>query len=348
MIMPTRRWFGRGSLAAVAVVAVIATACGGAAPAPAATPRPKLTVEPGTSGLPFLPLYVTQQRGFFAQAGVDVEIKPPVNDGHIAIDDATIGSAARKVDLAFTIPDLVLVARAPKSATIGGLAGRGEQVKFIGATNSQDIFRLYAQPEIQSLDDLAGKTLGMTHPGSGPDIQLRAMMAAKGPGADKAKYQDIGEVPGRISFLVNKTVSATLLIGPFDIQAERAGFHSLGDLKDVIPNYPQTVFSASEETIATKKDALRRFMSAIVKGLKYTLANPEQAIDIETQVTKQPRDLIASAYAFAKTTYSSDGALNVGGLELEEQFMVKYGGTDAAVLPKVRDMYDAEFLPKSG
>jgi NitT/TauT family transport system substrate-binding protein len=344
MIMPTRRWFSRGALAAVAAVAIVAGACGGSAPAAAPTPRPKLTVEPGTSGLPFLPLYVTQQRGFFAQAGVDVEIMPPVNDGHIAIDDATIN---KKVDLSFTIPDLVLVARAAKGVPIGGLQGRGEQVKFIGATNAQDIFRLYAQPDVQSLDDLAGKTLGMTHPGSGPDIQLRALMGAKGPGADKATYKDIGEVPGRISFLVNKTVAATLLIGPFDIQAERAGFHAITDLKDVVPNYPQTVFSASEETIATKKDALRRFMGAIVKGLKYTLANPEQSIDIETQVTKQPRDLIASAYAFAKGTYSNDGTLSISGLELEEQFMVKYGGTDAAVLPKIRDMYDSEFLPKS-
>ena len=339
MIMPTRRWLS--AVAGLAFVTLVA--CGGTAPAPAATPRPKLTVEPGTSGLPFLPLYVTQQKGFFEQAGVDVEIKPPVNDGHFAIDDASAG----KIDLAFTIPDLVLVARAPKGATIGGLQGRGESVKMIGATNAQDIFRLYAQPEIQSLSDLAGKTLGMTHPGSGPDIQLRALMAAKGPGADKATYKDIGEVPGRVTFLTNKTVAATLLIGPFDIQAERAGFHAVTDLKDVIPGYPQTVFTASEETIAKKKDALRRFMSAIVKGLKYTLANESEAIDIETQVTKQPRDLIASAYAFAKTTYSSDGALNVAGLELEESFMVKYGGTDPSVLPKVKDTYDPEFVPKS-
>src|SRR5207302_10112348 len=179
VIRPSGRGFSRGALAAVAAVAIVAGACGSIAPAAAPTPRPKLTVEPGTSGLPFLPLYVTQQRGFFAQEGVDVEIKPPVNDGHIAIDDATIGSPERKVDLSFTIPDLVLVARAAKGVTIGGLQGRGEQVKFIGATNSQDIFRLYAQPDVQSLDDLVGKTLGMTHPGSGPDIQLRALMGAK-------------------------------------------------------------------------------------------------------------------------------------------------------------------------
>lgn len=343
MIMPTRRWLNQAARVGAALVAVVVVACGGTAPAPAATPRPKLTVEPGTSGLPFLPLYVTQQKGYFEQAGVDVEIKPPVNDGHFAIDDA----AAGKIDIAFTIPDLVLVARAAKGVTIGGLQGRGESVKFIGATNSQDLFRLYAQPEIQSLDDLSGKVLGMTHPGSGPDIQLRALMGAKGPGAEKATYKDIGEVPGRITFLTNKTVSATLLIGPFDAQAERAGFHAISDLKDVIPGYPATVFSASEETIAKKKDALRRFMSAIVKGLKYTVANPDAAIDIETQVTKQPKDLIATAYAFAKTTYSSDGALSVSGLELEEQFMVKYGGTDPSVLPKVKDAYDPEFVPKS-
>jgi len=322
----------------------VAAACGGSAQAPAPTPRPKLTVEPGTTGLPFLPLYVAQQRGFFSQEGVDVEIKAPVNDGHIAIDDA----ALNKIDLAFTIPDLVIVARAPKGSPIGGLQGRGESIKYIGATNSQDIFRLYAQPDIQSLADLAGKTVGMTHPGSGPDIQLRALLAARGAGADQSTYKDIGEVPGRLTFLVTKIVSATLLIPPFDIQAERAGFHALTDLKDVIPNYPATTFSASEETIQNKKDALHRFMAAIVKGLKFTVSNPSATIDIETQVTKQPRDLIAAAYEFAKTTYSKDGSLSVSGLELEEQFMVKYGGTDASVLPKIKDMYDSEFVPKSG
>ena len=51
-------------------------------------------------------------------------------------------------------------------------------------------------------------------------------------------------------------------------------------------------------------------------------------------------DLSGDGYSFV----IQDHTLNIA----TPQFMVKYGGTDASVLPKIKDMYDSEFVPKSG
>lgn len=286
----------------------------------------ELTVAVASSGLPFLQIDVARELGLYEAHGLDVEFLSV--EGSAA---ATAAVESEQADVMISLPEGVITAR-----------GAGSTLTMIGATVNQNLYRLFVSEGIESLDDLAGGSIAMLVEGNGTDIQARWLMDEHGPGADTATYIAVGGLPNRLAALQQDQANAAFLFPPFDATAEASGIDFIVDMADYVDGYPHEVFSARQQTIEDKPEALRAFMAAIVEASNWIVENPEEALDLAVDVTGGERDVTQAAFEFTLPAYSLDGAISDEGLQWTLDVMEAYLAVE---LPDIDTLYDPQFLP---
>ena len=279
----------RGSTA-VALLLLALAACGGdsttaaIAPTPAAeierlSPTPEPTPVPdkvlfmagfkAQANLPFVAAYVAQELGYFADQGLDVEIRHASTGEHLKllmsgdVDFTTASSASvlkRRSD-----PELPIVAFAQ-------FGQRGQQA-FVALAESG-----FSEPT-----DWEGKTFG--YKTSVPPEYLALLKAT---GVDRGRIQEV-----RVGFDVR-----VLTEGKVDILAvfksnEPDTIRGLGlevsvwDAADYgVPTLGVT-YITRQELADENPDLVERFLKATMKGLRFAVDEPKMALDI---VMKFARD----------------------------------------------------------
>lgn len=138
---------------------------------------------------------------------------------------------------------------------------------------------------IKTLDDLKGKTIGVTSMASSGVLTARAMVANRGLNPEKdVRIVVAGEGAQTAALLRSNQVDA---ISQFDTQytlVENAGvalrYLDVGELA----SYPSNGFVATEETLNKRKADAIALGQGYAKGTLFALANPEAAVRILYEV----------------------------------------------------------------
>jgi len=100
---------------------------------------------------------------------------------------------------------------------------------------------------------------------------------------------------------------------------------------EVMPNFPNGVYVASEQYISENGEVVDRFARAMNKSLDYAQSHPEEVRKIIPEFTQTP------AEAAAKLRLPVfDSELDRKGIELESELTAKYGIIDEA--PSYEDL----------
>lgn len=289
----------------------------------------ELTVAAASLGIPFLQLFVAEQEGHYADNNLTVEILEVQGSAN-----ATAAVESGQADLMVALPEGVIQARS-----------QGSTMTMIGATVNGNLYRLYVQPEIESLDDLAGENIAMLVEGNGTHIQVQWLMDTHGPGQDQATYVAAGGLTDRLAALQAGQVAASLLFPPFDVQAERAGLEPLVVMADFVDGYPNEVFAGTEATLAEKAGAMCAFMAAMVESSQWLVDNPDEAVALAVEQLQGEEEVMREAYEFTAPFYALDGAVPEEGLQWTLDVMEEYAGL--ADPPAIEDLYDPSFLPST-
>jgi ABC-type nitrate/sulfonate/bicarbonate transport system substrate-binding protein len=219
------------------------------------------------------PIWVAQEKGFFAQNGIEVKVTPTPNSV-FQITNLIDG----KFDIAMTAIDNLIAYR----------EGQGEAPKqgpdlfaFMGGDNG--FLRLVTVPEVQSYRELRGKTLSVDALTTGYAFVLFEILARNKMQMGKDyKVVTAGGVLQRFQALMEKKHAGTLLLSPFEVQAEEKGFHRLANASDVLGRYQGLVGGARKSWAAQNRDAvigyIRGFSDAV--DWLYDPANRDEAIAI--------------------------------------------------------------------
>jgi len=286
-----------------------------------------ITVTAGLQGLPYLPMVVAAEEGLFEDNNLTVEFV------ETAGTNAVTAVAAGQADITITLPENIVNAWA-----------QGAPLKIIGATVTENLYRLYVGNDIETLDDLAGKLLGMFNEGNGTHIQLAWLLDEEGAGSAESTFVAVGGLADRLASLQNDQISGTLLFPSFDVQAERAGLRELAAMKDYVDGYPNEVIAVTETTIAERPEVLRAFLDALIRGGDLIKSDPERAIAIAAETSGTEFSVIEEGFEFMKDTFAYDARVDPGGLQWTIDVVVEY-----ASLPKVpttEDLYDDSLLPE--
>jgi NitT/TauT family transport system substrate-binding protein len=252
------------SALAVAAAAALVLGVGSASSGTRDLVKVKYTTSFGTFGREAY-AYVALDKGYFAQAGLDVSI----TSGLGTVSDAQL-VASGQTDFSPGDAGSVVLAR-------GNL---GLPVKCVAPIQQSTLsgYFSYADSGIKTWKDFAGHTIGDTPSSTGtvlfPYIEKKVGLAQgsvsfvpttpqTGPGLFAAKKIDIFA-----QFVVGKpTVEAAVGGAPLNMFS----------VAKVVPGLLGNCLIASEKTIQSNPTLVKRFVWALEQGLKWAVDNPDEA-----------------------------------------------------------------------
>lgn len=194
-----------------------------------------------------------EEKGFFKEAGLDVEF--------IEIQDPIAGLVSGDVDIADGPTTNAILA-----------AGKGAPIKIVSSMfRSKGAFYLLGNENIQSIEGLKGKTIGVAKFGTGLDVYTRIILKENGIDPDKdVTLIANGTHQEAYASLTNKQVDATIIHEPWVSLAESEGKGKLlARGWDYLPNFHTGVLMASDQAIKENGEAIKRLLSAYFKSQVY-------------------------------------------------------------------------------
>ena len=136
----------------------------------------------------------------------------------------------------------------------------GADLVFIGGVANVPAFYMMALPEIKSVGDLKGKTVGVTRFGSSTDFALRYLVQKNGFNPDKdLNILQLGGMPELAAALSKRLIVAAPLSAPTHIRARAAGAQPLLDMAKAGVYFPHTAVITRRAYLKTNRDTALNF-----------------------------------------------------------------------------------------
>lgn len=213
-------------------------------------------------------LYVAQEKGFFEEEGVKVDIQFPANP-----TDPLNLTAAGKVTLGLYYQPDVIMARANENIPIKSVAS------IVRSPLNHAVF-LEDSP-IQTPKDLEGKKVG--YPGIPlNEALLKTMVEHDGGDFSKVEMIDVGFELGT-SVVSEKTDAVIGAYINHEVPVlKHKGYETryFNPVDHGVPAYNEIVLITSDETWERNKETIRAFWQGAKKGYEYMKENPEDALAI--------------------------------------------------------------------
>lgn len=290
----------------------------------------KIIVGLSSVNVAFLPVYVTEAKGFFKQEGLDV-LLVLFNAGATNLQ-ALIGGDVHIMGSAFV-------------ETIGGRAAGVDIKNFWGVSNIMP-FQLYSQPDFKSMKQAKGKRFAISRFGSLTDFLTRATLRHFNVDEKEVTILQIGSTPARFAALSAKGVDASLVWFPVTEIAKTQGYNKLLDLKEVFPEWPYETFAAKESYLAKEKDQVVKFLRAFQRGVKYTRENKDEAVQVMRKYVKIDPAYAPAGYDEYRDSFPLNGQIAEKAIPvvIEEEFRT---GRIKKKLT-LEDMIDRSFIKMLG
>ncbi len=250
-----------------------------------------------------------------AQSGrVEINVNYPAIGGlsaalWVAVEAKTFEKYGVKVNPIY-IPTSALAVRAMLAGElpIGLGAGKpiieaalaGADLTIIAGVVNVPAFYLMALPEIRSLQDLKGKTLGVTRLGSATDFTIRYVLkgAKINPERDVTVLQ-LGGMPELAAALSKRLISAAALSPPTNLRAKQAGAKVLIDMAHAGVYFPHMVFFTRRSYLRTDRESVLNFLKGYADGLRRMVSDKTFAKKvIEKYIREKNDDVLEATYQY--------------------------------------------------
>jgi len=178
------------------------------------------------------------------------------------------------------------------------------------------VLPVFVRPEIKSWSDLKGKKLAADAVDTAFALVLRRVLLANGLDMAKGDYElvALGSTGARLDSMIKGETFAGVLNSPFDGKALEAGMRRMGDSRDVLPDYPNTIFAVAREWGQQNRDTVLGFLRAWLKAGAWVKdpANRAAAINLlGAELKLNPKQAAESVDELSTT-----GKLNLPGLQV--------------------------------
>src|SRR6266545_4992668 len=198
------------------------------------------------------PFWIMSDAGLYKEEGLDVD---------------TMYIASSPIAAKATLAGEVVIS-AQNSQVIADSGLQGADLVAIGATVNIVPFYIMAAPEINSVSDLKGKTIGVSRFGAATDFGMRMFLAKHGLAAHRdMAFIQIGGMP---------EIAAAPMSYPMVYVAEQGGAKVLANLaKDEIP-FVHLTLTTTKRFLRDKRPQAKAFLRAYGKAMH---SRPEQFFD---------------------------------------------------------------------
>ncbi|MDW0110860.1 ABC transporter substrate-binding protein [Sporosarcina aquimarina] len=238
-------------------------------------------------------LYVAQEKGYFKDEGLDVEIMLP---GEAGADQLV---AAEKADFGIGAQEALTEARAA-----------GIPIVSIAAIIQHNTsgFASLKEKGIESPKDFEGKNYG----GWGAPVEqavVKSLMEKDNGDVNKVKYINMGS--SDFFTAIQRDIDlAWVYYGWTGIEAEQRGMElNIQYLKDYSEklDYYTPIITTSEKMIEKDPETVKAFMAAAVKGYEFSIEHPDEAADILSKaVPDLDPELVKKSQEWLSPKYQDD------------------------------------------
>ena len=245
----------------------------------------------------FMTFPLAHKRGFLKEEGIDAEI--------IRVTGGAASAAMSGGELDYST-----------GMAIGGAMSGGYPVKVVACFVPAPVFTLVARPEIKSVQELKGKTVGISTFGGLSIFGARVIAKHFGLDPDKdMKFVAVGAVEGRFIRLTQGLIDAAILAPPLDSEAKKKGFNILARAEDILI-FPETGLVAGVKKIQEKPDEIKRVIKAGIKANRYIRGNRDGTIQFITEWLKVNKEVAAVTYDGVVKVYNEDPSVCEKGLRV--------------------------------
>ena len=258
----------------------------------------KIRIALSNPNMPNLTSQMALKRNFFKDENLDVEIIRM--NPNVAITALATGD----VDYCQLF-----------GAVVGG-AIAGLPVRIVAGFLDNWPMTLIAQPEVKTLKDLRGKTLGISSFGATPDVAARMMIKQAGIDPEKEiKVLALGSDAARMTALMQRVVDVVVMSPPADTQLEKQGYKILARAYELF-NFPYLGLGTNTRKIKEKPQEIRRVIKAAVRANRFIRDNREEAVRTFMSWGKVEREFAYASYDALRNLFNADGAVPEDGLKL--------------------------------
>ncbi|MSP41045.1 MAG: ABC transporter substrate-binding protein [Deltaproteobacteria bacterium] len=276
----------------------------------------KVKIAVSSRGIAFIDLYIAEHRGFFREEGLEPELI------QVAANVATAALNAGEVD---ALGAVGLAARASQS---------GLPVKVLAVTGHRALFWLVSKPELKSIADLKGTSLGITSRNGSQHLVASRLLAAGG--IDPAKDVStvvIGGAPALLQALIAGSIQVTALSPPTIIVArDKFKINILAEPpKDFFST--QGGFAVSDRALVEKRDLVRRMLRARTKAYRYFHENEKGTSETLAKYTRLDLATTTETYQMSKFGFTASSVLSDKEMEVLLKDDAKTLGLSQPVAP---------------
>ncbi|MEW6452676.1 MAG: ABC transporter substrate-binding protein [Pseudomonadota bacterium] len=239
----------------------------------------------GSASANLWPVYIGIEKGFFAEAGLKVDIVY-VQSSAALVQQLAAGS----LDICMST-GLVDPIRA---------IDQGAAISIVRFEAQAPPYALVSKASIKALKDLKGKVISVGGPKDITRIYVERMLAPSGIKPGEFDMVFAGATSARAQALLGGAVDAAILLPPFNFQAEAQGFNNLGLTVEYAPELPFSGTAVNKAWAGKNEAILKRLLAAHSKSLEffYDDKNRDESIRILTSVSSLKPDDVSKSYDF--------------------------------------------------
>jgi ABC-type nitrate/sulfonate/bicarbonate transport system substrate-binding protein len=218
------------------------------------------------------PIWVAEEKGLFAAEKIAVNVTPTPSSV-FQLTNLIDG----KFDIAMTALDNLIAYR----------EGQGEAPKLgpdlvavMGA--DRGFLKFVTAPDVKSFSDLRGKTISVDARNTGYALVLFELLERAGLREPDFSVERAGGVMQRFQALMEGKHAGTMLISPFEVQAQAKGFNVLATASESLGAYQGVVAGVRQSWAKENSGQLESYIRAYAKSVEwlYDPANKAEALKI--------------------------------------------------------------------
>jgi NitT/TauT family transport system substrate-binding protein len=285
----------------------------------------------GRDAFSFVPADIGAQTGLFKKHDIDVTISSFGGDARVqqamTADGIDIGLGSG--------PGLAFVA---KGSPVKGIAAMADSpLTFALVVRNDD--------SIKTLDDLKGKKVGVSTVGSVTGWLVGETARQRGWGYEGMELTPVGDDASRVAAVKTKSIDGAVvnLAVAFNF-AQRGDGRVLLLFGDLLKDFHVHVIFATDKAIATRPEALRKFLAGWFETIAFMRKEKAKTIEIARQVMDTDEPTTARIYDAMMPMFNDDGRFKPKALAVLSRSYVDMKTLPAE--PDMRKLINESFLPK--
>jgi len=196
---------------------------------------------------------------------------------------------------------------------------QGLPARVIGSSTIQQLDHyLVGRPEIERMEDLKEKKIGILSFGSCDDYFIRLMLRSSSIDPDReVEIVPLGNSYGRIEVFLSGKVDAGFLVEPFVALGESRGqIKVLATVKDYFPRYQWGIILVRDDLLEKNMDLISHALEAYRESCRAIKANPEESVAFGAQVFQMKKAIFRRALYRDLDNWELDAKLDLEGIEI--------------------------------